>query len=389
MRKVSSSFGLSRQTWWVPALLCCGATALVIRFVWCKSKEVKQKQHGDEENEVVTDTVSEVLDSLNVDEQDWRNLAHTALGEPVQPQDRELQPIVERCFPCDVLDVLHALYKPGSAFWKFWQQQQSHHHISQGAWQKQSNATGLSKWTRECKYRMPLNKLTSMGASFADNTEFQTLHHASADSWTMCVTAVTANVPMGNLFKCVLNLTASNDGASGRAGCRLRVHGAVVFHKPQPLKEALVRRPAMKGMRNTYENMLQLLQEQLQLWQQENVASLPLPVCKSASGEAVLDADEDSFTESLKPDLERTPSTKVAASCDNQWLPEGLQALLAALVFFAILLAAEQATSGAPVPDHRQSNWLKMLGYEEDPASSAEIDNSSVVAALLPSLTQQ
>lgn len=322
---MSASFGLSRQTWWVPALLCCGATALVIRFVWCKSKEVKQKQHSDEETEVVTETVSEVLDSLNVEEQDWRNLAHTALGEPVQPQDRELQPIVERCFPCEVLDVLHALYKPGSAFWKFWQEQQSHHHISQGAWQKQSNATGtstaplpsslftgcisyvldpthglwvavtelklhsgLSKWTRECKYRMPLNKLTSMGASFADNTEFQTLHHASADSWTMCVTAVTANVPMGNLFKCVLKLTASNEGTSGRAGCRLRVHGAVVFHKPQPLKEALVRRPAMKGMRNTYENMLQLLREQLQLWQQENVASLPLPVCKGASGEAVL-----------------------------------------------------------------------------------------------------
>lgn len=100
------------------------------------------------------------------------------------------------------------------------------------------------------------------------------------------------------------------------------------------------------------------------------------------------DADEDSFKESLKPDLERTPRTKAATSCDNVWLPEGLQALLAALVFFAILLAAEQATGGAPVPDHRQSNWLKMLGYE-DAASSAEIDNSSVVAALLPSLTQQ
>ena len=100
------------------------------------------------------------------------------------------------------------------------------------------------------------------------------------------------------------------------------------------------------------------------------------------------DADEESFTESLKPEPEGLYSTKLDRSYGKPWIPDRLQALLAALVFFAILLAAEKATVGAPGPDHRQSNWLKMLGYE-DPASCAEMDNSSSVATLLGSLTQQ
>lgn len=135
---------------------------------------------------------------------------------------------------------------------------------------------------------MPLNKLTSMGASFADNTEHQTVHHASKEAWTLSVSAVTANVPMGNLFKCILNLTANNETTSGRPRCCLRVYGDVVFHRHQPLKEALVRRPALNGMRSTYVHMLQLLQEQLQLSRQDSVASVPLPALAPGSEEILV-----------------------------------------------------------------------------------------------------
>lgn len=150
---------------------------------------------------------------------------------------------------------------------------------------------------------MPLNKLTSMGASYADNTEVQTVHYASREAWTLSVSAVTANVPMGNLFRCIVNLTANNEIAttSGRPRCKLCVHGDVVFHKRQPLKEALVWRPALKGMRSTYEHMLQLLQEQLQLWQQEKVASVPLLALQPGSEQLLV--CPPSTAETLHPSL--------------------------------------------------------------------------------------
>lgn len=113
------------------------------------------------------------------------------------------------------------------------------------------------------------------------------MQHASREAWTLSVSAVAAHVPMGNLFKCVLNLTVNNETTSGRPRCRSCVYGDVVFHRHQPLKEALVRRPALNGMRSTYVHMLRLLQEQLQLWRQENVASLPLPAL-TPGGEQLL-----------------------------------------------------------------------------------------------------
>jgi VAD1 Analog of StAR-related lipid transfer domain len=137
---------------------------------------------------------------------------------------------------------------------------------------------GHTKWTRERNYRMPLNKLASMGASYADNTEIQTVHYASREAWTLSIAAVTPNVPMGNLFRTVLYLTANNEVTSSPPRCRLCVYGDVVFHKHQPLKEALVRRPVLNGVRSTYVLMLHRLQEQLQLCEKEDVVSEKLLV---------------------------------------------------------------------------------------------------------------
>lgn len=131
------------QGWWLPVAVCCCAAgaAIVIRF-WFSSKGAQKRT--DDDSEVIAEvcSVAEAHEPLEVGECDWHNLSHTALGQEVQAQDRKLQFLVERCFPCDAVDVLHALFKPGSAFSRFWQEQQKHHNIQQGAWHKQSSPLG-------------------------------------------------------------------------------------------------------------------------------------------------------------------------------------------------------------------------------------------------------
>jgi hypothetical protein len=117
-----------------------------------------------------------------------------------------------------------------------------------------------------------------MGASYADNIEIQTVHYASREAWTLSIAVSTPNVPMGNLFQTVLNLTANNEISCVRSRCRICVYGGVAFHKHQPLKEALLRRPILNAVRSTYVRMLHCLQEQLQSYEQENVVNDPLLV---------------------------------------------------------------------------------------------------------------
>lgn len=90
------------------------------------------------------------------------------------------------------------------------------------------------------------------------------------------------------------------------------------------------------------------------------------------------DAQEELCFEDQKPQHRELSIEKSTRLQDMQRLPDVVQMLLAALLFFAVLLAAEGA-SGA---GHRQNSWLQMLWCRE-PWSSADMDNSSVVVGTL------
>lgn len=71
----------------------------------------------------------------------------------------------------------------------------------------------------------------------------------------------------------------------------------------------------------------------------------------------VQNLEEDATVQGEKPQAESLP----ASMQDSQRLQEFVQTLLAALLFFAVLLAAESVAEGVSVIDHRQECWDQML----------------------------
>jgi hypothetical protein len=120
---------------------------------------------------------------------------------------------------------------------------------------------------------MPLNKLMSMGHSYALSFEQQTIHYARRDAWEASIKAKTPHMPMGDLFHCHLTLIARNDESASQRRCWVQVYGEVVFYESHALKERFVRKPAMNGMRKTYTQLLSLLQRDLD--QDMNAYAMP------------------------------------------------------------------------------------------------------------------
>jgi hypothetical protein len=141
------------QRWWgLGAALAVGGVIIVVRWV-CSRRAQKQEQS--DESEVVEEGICEEPAQLVVEEQDWSKFSEHgfAFGQEAQPSpDQALELIVERCLPCDAVDILEALYKPGSAFWAHWQALQHHQNVSQGDWHKQSTPLGTQASCRIVRF---------------------------------------------------------------------------------------------------------------------------------------------------------------------------------------------------------------------------------------------
>ena len=139
----------SAQAWWVPVMavaVTAVVTAAVFKLLRFRRGSKGAQNRNDDDSEVAVEEVtsSEPYEPLIVSQEDWASLAETALGQEIQSTDRKLQLLVERSFPCDAVDILHALFQPGSTFWALWQQEQHHHHINIGDWLKESTPLGTN-----------------------------------------------------------------------------------------------------------------------------------------------------------------------------------------------------------------------------------------------------
>ena len=131
---------------------------------------------------------------------------------------------------------------------------------------------GPWQWTRTVNYIVPLKQFGGIGPSHAYTEETYTLIMASSSRWEASIIARTPCVPMGNCFQISLSMS-SEDKPHG--GCMMRVIGAVDFFKPMRLREFVIRRPALSGMRMTYAALMDLISQQALEYVPSSVYGLP------------------------------------------------------------------------------------------------------------------
>lgn len=146
MTRVPGRIGLRSAQGWLVGVTAV-VTAVAFKLVRFRRGSKGAPSRNDDDSEVVVEQVSssEPYEPLIVSQADWASLAQTTLGQEIQSTDRNLQLLVERSFPCDAIDILRALFQPGSAFWALWQQQQQNHHrINLGDWINESTPLGTN-----------------------------------------------------------------------------------------------------------------------------------------------------------------------------------------------------------------------------------------------------
>eukprot|EP00892_Ulva_mutabilis_P010770 jgi/Ulvmu1/8065/UM004_0302.1 len=194
---------------------------------------------------------------------DWEDatcqpgVAGTALSQLSQQPGQTMR--IERTYGCDNKGLMIFLFHPSSQFWHQWQANRGLQDLRVGSWSKHIDPQGTWYWTRPVNYVVPLNKFGSFGPSHAYTEEVFTLHMISTSRWEASITAKTPFVPMGNCFKIILALCGEDQPGGGST---LRVTGVVHFYKPMRLKELVVRRPALAGLRSTYGALLDLVSQQ-------------------------------------------------------------------------------------------------------------------------------
>lgn len=74
---------------------------------------------------------------------------------------------------------------------------------------------------------------------------------------------------------------------------------------------------------------------------------------------------EDVAVQDEKPHAESVTWTCCTEVQNTQRLQEFVQTLLAVLVFFAVLLAAEKVAEGVPGTEHRQDCWHQIVACRD------------------------